>query len=301
MSAGEQRSWCLFASAGDNNAIHLWLDGTARRQWDLVVGYHGDSDHEFSEISKLSLHTFRAKGGKFQILKKFVAQKPQFFDRYSYVWVCDDDIQMSAAQIEEAFSIAESFQFWVAQPALRPEGKHDHPITIYAGPQCDYRAVNFIEVNMPIFRRDTLIEFLAVFDGSLTGWGIDWWYMNVFGAHKLGRFRNFFNSVELGRYAIIDKVPVTNPHDEAKGGREIDKLEPVTLREAAWKKVMAKYGLVEFRQSVFASCTIASNRNARAAVTRFDVARQIAIVLARRLARKFGTWRLFSAPCNVGR
>src|SRR5262249_558544 len=90
--------------------------------------------------------------------------------------------------------------------------------------------LSYIEGNVPNFRRDKLVEFPAAFDGSLTGYGIDWWYTNVFGADKLGRFRNFFSSGELERFVIIDKVQVTNADDPGKGGREIDRLEPTTLR-----------------------------------------------------------------------
>src|SRR5262245_57014104 len=172
------RRWCIFTSAGDHNAIHRWLAGETPRQWDLVVAYYGDDKKVFSEIAKASSHAFRTKGGKFQNLKTFLDQNPRFFDQYSYVWVCDDDIQMSPAQIDEAFAITELFEFWIAQPAFSPRGKISHQITGYAGSHCDYRTVNFIEMNVPIFRRERLIQFLQVYDGSLTGYGMDFWYLN---------------------------------------------------------------------------------------------------------------------------
>jgi chitin disaccharide deacetylase len=287
MSTKKPERWCLFTSAGDNNAIRLWLEGATPRQWDLITAYYGDNEQEFSEISKLSSYAFRGKGGKFQILKNFVVQNPRCFDQYSYVWVCDDDIRMSAAQIEEAFAITELSEFWVAQPAFLPEGKNWHPITVYAGPQCDYRVVNFVELGAPIFRRDKLTEFLAVYDGTLTGHGIDFWYLNFFRAHELGRFQNFFRPNELGRFAVIDKVQVTNPHDVAKGGREIDRLQPEPLRQAAWIEARAKYGLVEFPLKVFASRKITFDRNQRATITSYDIARQIAIDFSRSLEREF--------------
>src|SRR5208282_5656471 len=98
---------CLFTSAGDRNAIRLWLRGSLGRNWDLVVAYYADSDQEFSAISKDSFYAFRAKGGKFQNLRQLVIQRPGFFDNYSYIWVCDDDIQMQAAQIDDVFAITE--------------------------------------------------------------------------------------------------------------------------------------------------------------------------------------------------
>jgi hypothetical protein len=281
----EQRNrWCIFTSAGDHNAIRLWLQGDVPRRWDLIVAYYGDNDHEFTELKKISSSAFRAKGGKFQILKKLIAQSPQRLAHYSHVWVCDDDIRMSAVQINEAFAIAEFFKFWVAQPSFLQEGKVSHPITRYAGQQCDYRIVNFIEENVPIFNRVKLIEFLRAYDGSLTGWGIDHWYLNLFGANKLGRITNIFRKNGMGRFAIIDKVAVINPRDEEKGGNELDRLQSLPLRLAAWREAKAKYGLVEIQPKVFAKCKF-SSRKAEVPVTRLDWARETAIHLAQKLAR----------------
>jgi hypothetical protein len=245
MSSDQHRRWCLFTSAGDRNSIHLWFGNNAPRRWDLVVAYYGDDDRTFSDLSKLSSYAFRSKGSKFQNLKKLLVQDSRFFDRYSHVWVCDDDIIMSAAQINEAFVITETLGFWVAQPACRPEGKNTHWITVSAQPQWDYRIVNYVEVQMPIFRRDKLAEFLAVYDGSLTGWGIEHWFAHLFGAD------------EFGRFAIIDKVQVMNPHDEMKGGSEIDRLQTAQLRRAAWHEVREKYELVEYPDRVIAYCKFA--------------------------------------------
>ena len=280
------RRWCIFTSAGDRNAIRLWLKGNTQHKWDLVIAYYGDDGEEFSELAKSSSYAFRTKGGKFQNLKKLVAQKPEFFDQYSHVWVCDDDIHMSAAQIDEAFAIAEFYQFWIAQPAFSPRGKISHLINEYAGSHCDYRLVNFVEENTPIFLRERLIQFLNVYDGSLFGDGMDWWYLNFFKANELGHLRNFYKANELGRFAIIDRIQVINPLDEEKGRREIDQLEPLAGRRAKWAEVMAKYGLVVFPQMTFASCTTYSHRIPGRPITSFDLARRIASSPTRKLAQE---------------
>ena len=279
--------WCIFTSAGDNNSIRSWFEGGEPRKWELIVAYYGNNESEFLELRKASTYAFRTKGGKFQNLKKFVAKQPIFFERYSYIWVCDDDIRMSVTQINEAFAITELLGFWIAQPAFDPRGKNSHPLTIYAESQCDYRIVNFIEVGVPIFRQDKLADFLQCYDGSLTGHGIDFWYMNFFGANKLGLVRNLFANLfrpgELGRFAIIDKVQVINPHAEEKGGREIDRLQSPELRRAAWAEVRAKYRLVEFPPTEFV-CRKMSDRKPVSVVTRYDVAKLIAAALVPKLA-----------------
>jgi hypothetical protein len=250
MSTDEQRCWCLFTSAGDKSAIRLWLAGDAPRRWDLVAAYYGDDDDEFAAISNLCSYAFRSKGGKFQNLKKLITEHPAFFDRYSHVWVCDNDILMSSSQINEAFEITQRLGCWVAQPADLPEGRNSHWITCFAGSSWDYRIVNFVEVRMPIFRRDKLTEFLAVYDGSLVGAGIEYW------------FANFFKADEFGRFVIIDKVQVINPRNKDKGGSEIERLQPPELRTAAWMKTAEKYGFLEDRQpKVFAYCKFAPPNN----------------------------------------
>src|SRR5215469_4320961 len=118
MYCDQERRWCLFTSAGDKNAIRLWLSGDGPRRWDLVVAYYGDSDREFSELSELCNYSYRTRGFKYQNLKKLLVQDPRFFDRYSHVWACDDDIVMSTPQINQAFELTEELGFWVAQPAV---------------------------------------------------------------------------------------------------------------------------------------------------------------------------------------
>jgi hypothetical protein len=245
MSIEAKRRWCIFTSAGDRNVISRWLEGDTPQRWDLVVAYYGDNEHTFAEISKLSSYAFLSKGGKFQNLKRLVLEHPKFFDHYSHVWVCDDDIVMSTAQINTAFKLTEALGFWVAQPATRAEGKNSHWITCFAGPQWDYRIVNFVEIGLPIFRRDKLIQFLTVYDGSLMGWGIDYWYAN------------FFEANEFGRFAVFDKIQVVNPRNQDKGGSEIDQLQTARLREADWNAVRQKFGLIEYPHKIFAYCRLA--------------------------------------------
>ena len=249
MPSDEQRRWCLFTSAGDNSAIRLWLAGDAPRRWDLVAAYYGENADEFAEISRLCSFAFATKGSKFQNLKKLILEHPRFFDRYSNVWVCDNDILMSKSQINEAFDIAERAGFWVAQPADLAEGRIAHWITCFAGPGWDYRIVNFVEVRMPIFRREKLTDFLAVYDGSLVGWGIEYWYANFFEADKFRRF------------GIIDKVRVINPRNQVKGGSEIDQLQPEQSRAAAWEKIREEFGVVEYSPQVFAYGRLAPARD----------------------------------------
>jgi hypothetical protein len=114
--------------------------------------------------------------------------------------------------------------------------------------------------------------------------------MNCFGAAKLGRFAGLFRANELGRFAVIDKVQVINPHDKDKGGREIDRLMSYPQREALWIEAKTKYGLIEIVPRLYANCKIASHSNAKALFTRYDLNRQFAVALTQKFKTLLG-WR----------
>jgi hypothetical protein len=130
---------------------------------------------------------------------------------------------MNSDQISKMFLIAEQFGFWVCQPAFADSGKISHQITRQQTKDC-IRIVNFVEVTCPLFQRDKLEAFMRVYDGSLTGWGIDFWFANILDARRRARF------------AVVDRVVVVNRKDEDKPGRfrEIDLLQPARERQSQW-------------------------------------------------------------------
>ena len=111
-------------------------------------------------------------------------------------------------------------------------GKWSHKIT-RAQLFSYLRYVNFVEVTCPLFRTDRLVEFLAIYDPVLVGWGIDHWFMQTLVSDR------------KRKAAIVDAVVVTNPFDEVKGGREIHTLQVDRIRHAAWKKIQRTRNVCE--------------------------------------------------------
>jgi hypothetical protein len=148
------------------------------------------------------------------------------------VFVADDDLEISAEAISRLFEIRLAHNLDVLQPAYLPTGRVSHaPLMVFPG--CFGRLTNFVEVTCPLFRSSSLIRFLDTYDGSLVGWGIDWWFMEML--WKAGE----------RRAAVIDAVPCRNPHTNEKGlqVREIDVLQSAGDRAAAWAKKKKELGL----------------------------------------------------------
>ena len=236
--------FCIFVSAGDRHSIFSWLPERSTRNWDLIAVYYGDDDREFERLSAISKHAIRHKGGKFQNLRHALATVPHLLDGYDHVWVCDDDMRIRPDQIDEMFCIAAQFEFWICQPAHSDLGKISHEITRVCDERSAIRLVNFVECTFPLFRRDKLMEFMAVFDGSLVGWGVDTWYCDV------------LHTSHGARFAVVDAIQAINPHDWSKRGsyREIDRLQSTKERKAAWEEVRTKRGLRAYEHRTYWIC-----------------------------------------------
>ena len=218
----------VFTSAGDRSNLHGWLRG--RRDFDLWTVYYGNRPGSFRELANFHLDR---SGSKFQNLHYCYRQWPAEFARYDAVMVMDDDIVIDASGITRLFAIRRELDLWVLQPAFRLSGKVSWPITA-VHPTAKLRYTNFVEMACPLFRRDKLDAFMAVYDPALVGYGADWWFLHTLGTDL------------RDRVAVIDEVTCVNPYDRAKGGvREIDTLQSHGHRKEVWERLKAAHGLDE--------------------------------------------------------
>lgn len=227
---------CIFTSAGRHNNISQWLSEEGR-SWDLITVYYGDDADMHHQLAEKSDIFLARKGSKFQNIHSFFQKNSECFQGYDYVWVMDDDLRISPIDIEKTFDIALRYDFWVCQPSFDVTGKISHAVTKHNS-STDVRIVDFVEVTCPLFRTDKLVQFLNKYDGSLVGWGIDYWYSHV------------LQSKDFYKFGIIDTVKILNPHDEVKGGiREIDILQPTQERAAHSARVLSRLGISTFAPS----------------------------------------------------
>jgi hypothetical protein len=225
---GSRSNNLVFTSAGDRSNLRRWLQG--RRDFDLWVVYYGEQPGTFQELA--TYHVNR-RGSKFQNLHYCYQERPHELAHYDAIMVMDDDIVIDATGITRLFEIRRELDLWALQPAFRLAGKVSWDITA-VHPTAKLRYTNFIEMACPLFRRDKLDAFMAVYDPELVGYGVDWWFLHTLGA-------------ELDhRVAIVDEVTCINPYDRTKGGvREIDTLQSHEKRKEVWERIKARHGLDE--------------------------------------------------------
>ena len=215
----------VFSSVGNHSNLRCWLKGG--RGFDLWITYYGDQ----SGRGRAEADYYNERhGSKFQNLHFAYQHCRDIFDRYQAVMVLDDDVVISGSAISRLFEYRERYDLWALQPAFSPLGKISWPIT-RVDRRNTLRYTNFVEMTCPLFRKDKLDAFMAVYDPTLVGWGCDWWFLETMGDDL------------CGRVAVVDAIPCVNPHDSMKGTREIDRLQPAQERKDSWETIKVRYGV----------------------------------------------------------
>jgi len=227
ITSGRKGKYLVFTSAGDNNNVSEWLIGP--REFDIWACYYGDT--VFNCAEHVEFHVSK-KGGKFPNLQYIYQHYQKQLEKYEAVFVLDDDIIISATDINRLFEIREQHDLWLLQPAFNPRGKISHPITERI-PFCFMRYTNFIENGCALFRKDKLDDFMDVFDSTLVGYGTDYWFIDSLGPDI------------VGKVAIIDEVTCINPYDHTKDGgkREIELLQENAMRARNWEIIKEKHNI----------------------------------------------------------
>jgi hypothetical protein len=226
----------IYISAGDRETFASYAIHRLSDHFDVAVFYYGRSAVRKTRLQEGATLFSVGRGAKFNSLKQLVTQTPGLLEAYETVWVCDDDVVPLAGDVRMVPDLLLRFNLRVISPAHAANGKTSHEIMLPAGGRQLLRCSNFVEMTCPMFRSDSLVGFMREYDGSLAGWGVDWWYLNYFGANK--------RQVA----GVIDGVIFYNPFDSEKRGgrREIDRYLSTPQRIRQWERAKRRLGLQEW-------------------------------------------------------
>ena len=227
-----KKKFLVFTSAGDNtNFYNYWVDND--RLYDIWIVYYGENNDNYNKYKKIVDFIIKGKGSKFQNFYRLWKLYKKYLIQYERVWLVDDDIEINTKEINELFKLAETYDFWVCQPAFTKDSQISHDITVKVE-NSFFRYVNFIECGVPLLSRKSLIKFMEYYDPKLIGWGIDYFMIWILGQN------------EKDKYAIIDSISCKNPFAQEKKNnqqREHTKIKNSEKEQLYWNIIMYKYNI----------------------------------------------------------
>jgi hypothetical protein len=228
----------VFSSVGDDTIFYnLWVNPIMN--YDLYVIYYGDSNENYELYSSKVKGCERRKGSKFQNFLYFFNKYPEIINEYERFFIVDDDIIISAENINALFAISEELGTKICQPSFTRDGKLSHQVTLsLENAICHYS--NYVEVNTPLFTKEALFKFMPYMDDTLIGWGIEYLYIYINGCElnmPLEECKKF--------YAVIDCIQCINPFQKDKKGetRELYKVKGALTRVEMWEKFAKEHGI----------------------------------------------------------
>ncbi|NVO57713.1 hypothetical protein HW561_18095 [Rhodobacteraceae bacterium B1Z28] len=157
--------------AGSKSLHHRWQEiGYEDRNYDLLVSYFSD-DAYARFVPEPGVEAVLVKGGKWDGL--FGTLSDRDLSQYDYFWLPDDDLDISASDVNALFESMLVYGLRIAQPSLTLDSYFSH----FVFSQCPgfvLRYTNYIEIMAPCMHRDILMKALPLFRGTMSGYGLDY-------------------------------------------------------------------------------------------------------------------------------
>lgn len=166
-----------------------YLVGT--RAFDVLRNYYQDPGDAVCQDSD---HVVFQRGSKVSGIAAMLRNKPDLLE-YDFILFLDDDIDMTAVDIERFFAAMRSSGAALAQPLLTKDSPCVWPV--FRDPELAGKRspVSSVEVMMPGFSRDALTRLAWTFSETVSGFGVD-----LLWGHTLDQDR------DAGRILLIGDV-----------------------------------------------------------------------------------------------
>lgn len=128
----------------------------------------------------------REKGVKWHFAKKYLP--PHACKDYDYIFFWDDDVDIKDFHVEHFLNIMRKNELSVAQPALASGENASYGITIHHPSYTNGRFTDFVEIMIPVFRRDAWVKWWDMLEPewNFWGWGYDLKFKSIKHIKKMG-------------------------------------------------------------------------------------------------------------------
>lgn len=163
----DRRTNLVFLQNRHSPRLHTWM-ADRDRTFDVWVNFYDASAFQPWAGDWVSSQV----GTKFTAIASYHRQYPEIFAAYDYVWLLDDDIDLTGDQIDAAFRAANTASADLAQPSLSHDSHCMWPV-LFSRLRSRWRAVSTVEIMMPIYSRRLAATAFPEYRRSVSGFGLD--------------------------------------------------------------------------------------------------------------------------------
>jgi len=148
-----------------------WITECTNRNFDVVLlGYHTITDQEI--LTSACVKVFHYHDYKWWMIQDFFAQHGDYLKDYTSFFFLDDDIEISAPQINNLFACFNYLPLQLAQPSLTADSFMSWQ-SLQHRKNSGLRYVTTVELMCPMMKQPALNKLLPTFKLTKSGWGVD--------------------------------------------------------------------------------------------------------------------------------
>jgi hypothetical protein len=138
------------------------------RDYDVLLNYYHESDvHPKTDVAVVQA------GTKTTAIRRLMELRPDLLLRYQAVLFLDDDVEVSAPEIDTLFRAMTAANLDLAQPALTTDSATAYPFLKRPSAGPGVTRVSSVEIMAPAMTRRALETAKWAFAESVSGWGSD--------------------------------------------------------------------------------------------------------------------------------
>jgi hypothetical protein len=217
----------VIVRAGDSSLHPLWLATGGERNWDLVVSYAGDNALRYAPSGE-SVVRIDSKGPKWHALHGLLCDTSDAWRAYQYIWLPDDDLAATCADINRMFELMAALDLHLAQPSFSWDSRVRFPLTLH-NPNFALRYASFIDPAAAVFSQSMLRRAAPTLRESLHGSALGYLWPNLL-------------DNPAKQCAILDRIQVTRTGRRHGAGDE-PLPRGVVSPEQEMEQLMKKHGV----------------------------------------------------------
>ena len=169
-SESMKRRFLVVVHADDRSQHPQWLTQADARNWDLIVHYYGDNPQCYP-ASGDGMVRIDSKGPKWPALHTLLAKTRDAWRQYDYIWIPDEELATTCADINRMFELMAALGLELAQPSLSWDSDVREILTLH-NPNFAVRFSSFVAPMAACFSRALLERVLSTFAETTVGAGL---------------------------------------------------------------------------------------------------------------------------------
>jgi hypothetical protein len=165
----------IFVPVGDNCEALSWLESFPKRSdfdFSIMLIYYGSNLHFHERFNDSRISIIKdTSPSKFEKFKKYIDSGRINPENYDFIWIADDDIRITDANILKFFDTVIKYKIEIAQPGCLGFGMGKQ--IVRRDSRYILRFSNYIDGMAPLFTQNAIKKCLHTFQNSESGRGID--------------------------------------------------------------------------------------------------------------------------------